>query len=147
MQSCLRVDDKHQEIGLADCLDDLTPNLEVHREMWIVEKPACIDEPELTAVPFRASEVTVTCGAGLSAHNCTAVSDYAIDECRLAYIGAPDEGDYWNIHAATASSSLPRMSMKSYDGCTGIGKVSLSSSKATSSRKMRSSLIDSAGMR
>src|SRR5687768_6667731 len=116
MQSGFRVNHKKHQVGLVDRLENLPANLEIHRDVRIIGKAAGVDEPELSAAPFRATEMSVASGASFIADDCRLVSHYPIEQRRLSYIRPTDESDYGNVHAATASSSLVRTSMKSYDG-------------------------------
>ena len=146
MQSDFGVDDHQQQIGLANRLDDLAPDLEVHRNVRIVGQPAGIHQPELPAVPVRAREMAIARGARLVADDRAVIADDAVEKGRLADVRPADDCNYRDIHAATASASAARKSTKSYEGKTGIGSDARSVSKSTSSRKMPSSLIVSAGI-
>src|SRR5512141_554282 len=116
MQASNCVDDEEQEVSFADCLEHLSLDLYIHRDMRIIRKTAGVDEPELTGVPLRAGEMPVARSASFVADDGCVFTDDAVEECRLAHVGPADQGDYRNIHAAIASSSLARTSMKSYDG-------------------------------
>ena len=113
MQSGLRVDHQHQEIGFLDRLQHLPLDLEVHRHARIVGQPAGIDQPELTAVPFRAREMAVAGGARLVAHDGAVLTDDPVEERRLADVRAADECDDGKVHASTPLASDSSTSMKS----------------------------------
>src|SRR4051812_47878003 len=123
MQSVLRIDDEHQQVRLFNCLEDLSLDLDIHRHPRIVSQSAGINQPELTPVPIRASEVTITRGASFVAHDCAVLTNNAVEERGLADVGSTDERYHGEVHASTPLSSDESTSMKSYDGKIGIGSA------------------------
>ena len=113
MQPGLRVDDKHEQVSLVDCLDHLALYFHIHWQMRIVGQTTGIDEPELTVVPVSARKMPVSRRTRFIAYDCGLVTDNAIEERGLADVGPANKSDYGNVHAATASSSPASMSMKS----------------------------------
>src|SRR2546422_7673019 len=81
--------------------------------------PAGIDQPKPPAVPFRGSEVAIARHTRLGVHDGLAAPDDAVEERRLADVGAADDGDCGDAH--TATSSPTSASAKSYESRTGIG--------------------------
>src|SRR5689334_15345263 len=93
--------------------DHLTLDLDVHRNVRVVSQPTGVDEPELSPVPVRAGEMTISGRAGLVADDCAVLADNTIEESGFADVRATNDCYYRNIHAATASSSVVRTSTKS----------------------------------
>src|SRR3954467_9485250 len=104
MQSVLRIDDEHQQVRLFNCLEDLSLDLYIHGHPRIVSESARINQPELTPVPIRASEVTVTRGASFVAHDCAVLTNDAVEKRGLANVGPTNESYYRKIHASTPLS-------------------------------------------
>src|SRR3954471_11241495 len=101
MQSVLRIDDEHQQVRLFDCLEDLSLDLHIHRHPRIVSKSAGINQPELTPVPIRASEVTITRGASFVTHDCAVLTNDAVEERGLADVWTSNERYHRQVHAST----------------------------------------------
>src|SRR6266550_1931169 len=149
MQACLCVHDHQEQIGLGDCFHHLPANLQIHRHARVVSNAACVDEPEFLAVPFGHGEVAIASRSRFVADDRALIADDAVEQSRFSDVRASDDRDDRSAetaHAATASASDAKKSIKSYEGKTGIGSEVRSSSKAMSSRKMRSSLSVSAGI-
>jgi hypothetical protein len=91
----------------------LSLDFDVHRDAWIVGKSAGIDEPELPAVPVRASKMPVASGARFVADNRAILTDYAVEQRRLPDVWPADKSDDWKIQTATAVGSDFSTSMKS----------------------------------
>jgi hypothetical protein len=96
----LRVDDEQQQVRLVDRLAHLLPDLDVHRHALVVGEAAGVDEPERAPVPLDAAEMAVAGGPGLVAHDGRVLADEAVEERRLAHVGAADQGDDGETHAA-----------------------------------------------
>src|SRR4029079_43442 len=160
-----RVDDEENQIRFADRFIDLTADLDVHWRAWIVGDAAGVKEPEITPGPIGLREVPITRGTGFLGHDGAVVADDAIEERRLADVRPADECDDGDCHVsavgdrrwavedlATCPSPIAHRpspdstSMKSYDGCTGIGSSSRTVMNDSSSRKTPLSLMHSAGI-
>ena len=113
MQPRLGIDDQHQQIGFVNGLKNLTLDFEVHRYTRIIGQAAGVNQPELSAVPFRSGKVSVAGRAGFFADDGVVLAYNAVEQRRLANVGATDERDDREVHAATPTSSDARTSMKS----------------------------------
>ena len=129
MQSCLRVDNEHQEIRFLDRLQNLALDLDIHWDARVVGKSAGIDQPELAAIPIGAREMAITSRASLVADNRAVIAHDAVEKRRFPDVGTPDECNDREIHAGTPLSSDSRISMKSYDGKMGMGSDALTLSR------------------
>ena len=115
----LDVDQKHEHVALGDCLLHLAAYGTVQGIGGAGDHAARIHQPEAPPVPFRWRKVAVAGHAGLRIDDREAPADDAVEERRLADVGAPDDRDCGDLHAGTSSPTKP--SAKSYDSRTGIG--------------------------
>jgi hypothetical protein len=93
MHARLGVDDEQHQVGLGDRLLHLTLDRDVHRQVGVLDQAAGVHEPEGTSLPLGEREVAVTRGARLLADDGGVVPDDAVEERRLAHVGAADERD------------------------------------------------------
>src|SRR5687768_100956 len=129
MDADLRVDDEEGHVRLFDRGRDLTANLAVHWRARIVGQSAGVDEPERPAIPLGTREVAIARRPRFLGDDRAVVADDAVEQRGLADVGAPDERDDRDAHAAcgpvsAGSPSWASTSMKSYEGNTGIGSTS-----------------------
>jgi hypothetical protein len=107
VQPLLRVDDEQDHVRLLDRHGDLLPDLAIHGEVRVVGQSARVHQPERAAVPLRLREVAIARGTRLLAHDRFIVADDAVEQRRLAHVGAPDQGDDGHAHAAPRLLSAP----------------------------------------
>jgi hypothetical protein len=129
MQTGLRVDNQHEEIGFLNRLQHLSLDLDIHRNAGVVGQSAGIDQPELTSIPVGAREMAIPGRASLVADYRAVIADDAVEKRGLPDVGTSDECDDRKVHAGTPLSSDSRISMKSYEGKIGIGSDALTLSR------------------
>ena len=135
----LDIHDEQQHVAIGDGLLHLRPNRAAHRVRRSRDQPAGVDQPEPPAVPLCGREMTVAGDAGLRVDDRLAPPDDAIEQGRLADVGATDDGDgrYGRsdgrtvglTHSENASRPTVRpsdsptsiASAKSYDNRIGMG--------------------------
>jgi hypothetical protein len=96
----LRVDDEHDHVRLVDRGFSLSPDAGLDLAGTIVET-AGVDQRELTPAPFDGGVDTVARSSRLLLDDRHALSDEAIEQRRLADIGASDNGDEASAHPHT----------------------------------------------
>src|SRR5436309_9539929 len=103
------VDDEEEQIRLLDRLPHLTPDLDVHRMLWIVRHTAGVDEPKLSPAPIGASEMAIARRARLLGDDCRLATNDAVEERRFPDVRPSEQrndGDANVLHAATPPSRV-----------------------------------------
>src|SRR5262245_19978702 len=117
MQPHFRVDDEQKKVRFADCLIDLSPNLDVHRQARIVSNAAGVDEPECLPRPVGLGEVAVASRPRFLGHNRGVVPDDAVEQLGFSDVRTTNQCNDGNAHAAASatrgSPSWTSTSMKS----------------------------------
>jgi hypothetical protein len=95
----LGVAHEEHEVRLFNRLHDLVANGEIHGQIGILDEPAGIDEPEVVPRPLGLAEVPIARGARLVTDDGGGLTDDAVEEMRLAHVGATDNGNDGETHA------------------------------------------------